>query len=274
VKEPFCDHLLIKTLLTSGASVLHNSGLSILHTIQILDIDTLQILYPHFRGHSVASEGFQRAWCEGRRPNVPNEEKVLLLLLEAGATGEYVNRALIDTAKTSSTSEVGKNFIKVLLDVGAADVNYNDAESLCAISAQGNVHVLPFLLARNPKRRSLVLAFPRIFESKADGHSVRAMVDAFRSVGFKPDPSDEQHLERPILWHLLKNYPNEKELLQHLINIGCQVNSTIRMPFLQLPSLETISLLCWAITYDEGVLSDDIIKVLIEAGGKLVHSYH
>jgi hypothetical protein len=231
------------------------------------DVETLRLLEPYFHGHSGVSEIFMTVWGNGKRANSHLEEAVLSLLLKAGATGECISMVLLETIKTVANTPAGFAFIANLLRAGS-DVNYNDGASLIEASTQGDLRVLKELLAYSPRRKNMTRAFPLAFRSGTDSRSIREIVVAFCSHPSAPDLTYEHPTYGPILWQLLQAYPDERELLQYLIDKKCSVDPVIKAALPLSPGEENVSLLCWALAKEQSVLDEDIIKILVAAGGK------
>ncbi|KAL2867713.1 uncharacterized protein BJX67DRAFT_76784 [Aspergillus lucknowensis] len=268
VTSPSPDRRLVQCLLKVNASVLYQGGESIIHTVMCNDVETLRLLEPHFRGHSGISEMFMTVWGNGKRPNSHVEEAVLSILLKAGATGECISMALLETTKTVSTTPAGFAFIANLLKAGA-DVNYNDGACLMEASTQGNLRVLKELLAYEPRRRNMTRAFPLIFKSGVDNRSLREIAVAFCSHQSAPDLMYEHPSYGPVLWQLLQSYPNERKLVQYLIGRGCPVDPTVKAALPLSPGEENVSLLCWALAKEKSALDEDVVGILIPAGANV-----
>ncbi|KAL3487475.1 hypothetical protein BJX62DRAFT_213517 [Aspergillus germanicus] len=268
VTAPSCDRRLAKCLLKANASVLYQGGESILHTVMCNDVETLRLLEPYFHGHSGISEIFMTVWGNGKRANSHLDEAVLSLLLKAGATGECISMALLETIKTVSNTPAGFAFIANLLKAGA-DVNYNDGASLMEASTRGDLRVLKELLAYSPRRKNMTRAFPLAFRSGTDSRSIREIVVAFCSQPSAPDLTYEHPTYGPILWQLLQAYPDERELLQYMIDKKCSVDPVIKAALPLSPGEENVSLLCWALAKGQSVLDEDVIKILVAAGANV-----
>ncbi|KAL4804657.1 hypothetical protein BDV18DRAFT_142308 [Aspergillus unguis] len=268
VHAPYPDGKLIQCLLKANASVFYHGGECIIHAVMINDVETLRILEPYFRGHSGISEIFMTVWGNGKRANSSQEEAVLSTLLSAGATGEPVSMALLESVKTVSNTPSGFTFIVNLLKAGA-DVNYSEGANLMEASTQGNVRVVKELLAHSPRRLVMTRAFPLVFESKVDGHRIREMAVAFCSHKSAPDLTYEHPTYGPILWRMLQTYPNEIELLQYLIDKGCTVDPILKATLPLYPAEESVSLLCWALAQAKGVVKEEVINILVAAGANV-----
>ncbi|KAL4861985.1 hypothetical protein BDV12DRAFT_179537 [Aspergillus spectabilis] len=268
VHAPSCDRKLVQCLLKSNASVFYQGGESILHTVMSNDIETLRLLEPHFHGHSGISEIFMTVWGNGKRANSHQEEVVLSVLIGAGASGEPISMALLESVKTVSSTPAGFAFIVNLLK-GGADVNYSEGASLMEASTQGNVRVIKELLAYGPRRTNMTRAFPLVFKSGVDSQTLREIAVAFCSHSFAPDLTYEHPSYGPILWQILRTYPNERELLQYLIDKGCTVDPTVKATLPLSPGEEIVSLLCWALAKEKSALKEDVIDVLVAAGARV-----
>jgi hypothetical protein len=170
------------------------------------DVDTLRILEPYLHGHSGMTEIFMTVWGNGKRANSQQEKDVLSILLAAGASGEPVSMALLESVRTVSSTEVGFSFIVNLLRAGA-DVNYDEGASLVEASMQGNTRLLKEVLAYGPQRVYMTRAFPLVFQSGVDGQGLREIAVAFCSHKSAPDLTYEHPTYGPILWQILKKYP-------------------------------------------------------------------
>ncbi|KAL4924790.1 uncharacterized protein BDV17DRAFT_202914 [Aspergillus undulatus] len=267
VHAPTCDRKLLQCLLKANASVFHQGGECILHSVMANDAETLRLLEPHFRGRDGVSEIFMTVWGNGKRANSQQEEAVLSVLLAAGATGEPVSMALLETIKTVASTPAGFAFIANLLKAGA-DVNYNEGASLIEAATRGNGRLIKELLVYGPRRTYMTIAFPLVFRSGIDAQTLSEIAVTFCSHMSAPDLTYEHPSCGPILWQLLQTYPNERELLQYLIGKGCTVDPMVRATLPLSPGEETVSLLCWAIANGKGV-KDDVIEILASAGANV-----
>ncbi|KAL5342243.1 hypothetical protein BJX70DRAFT_338994 [Aspergillus crustosus] len=265
IHAPSCDHKLLRCLLNANASVFYQGGESILHTVMSNDIETLRLLEPHFHGHSGISEIFMTVWGNGKRANSHQEEAVLSLLVSAGASGEPISMALLETVKTVSATPAGFAFIANLLKAGA-DVNYTEGACLVDAATRGDVRVVKELLAYGPRRTHMTRAFPLVFHSGVDKQSLRQLAVVFCSHPAAPDLTYEHPSYGPILWLILQTYPSERELLQYLIDKGAAVDPIVQSTLPLSPGEENVSLLCWALAQEKSALKDDVIDVLVAAG--------
>ncbi|KAJ0380611.1 hypothetical protein COL922a_013997, partial [Colletotrichum nupharicola] len=176
--------------------------------------------------------------------------------------------ALLETIKTVANTPAGFAFIINLLKAGA-DVNYNEGASLLEASTRGDLRVLKELLAYGPRRKNMTRAFPLAFRSGTDSRSIREIVVAFCSHPSAPDLTYEHPTHGPILWQLLQAYPDERELLQYLIDKKCSVDPVIKAALPLSPGEENVSLLCWALAKEQSVLDEDIIKILVASGANV-----
>ncbi|KAL4972508.1 hypothetical protein BDW66DRAFT_144053 [Aspergillus desertorum] len=268
VHAPHCDGKLIHCLLKAGAAVFYQGGGCILHLAMTNDVDTLRILEPYFRGQSGMSEIFMTVWGNGKRANSEQEKDVLSILLGAGASGEPVSMALLESVRTVSSTPVGFAFIVCLLKAGA-DVNYSEGACLMEASTQGNARLLIEILAYGPRRVYMTRAFPLVFQSGVDSQGLREIAVAFCSHTSAPDLTYMHPTCGPILWQMLQNYPNECELLQYLIDKGCTVDPIVKATLPLSPAQEDVTLLCWALSKEKGALKEDVIGILVAGGANV-----
>ncbi|KAL4947467.1 hypothetical protein BDW69DRAFT_114438 [Aspergillus filifer] len=268
---PTCDRKLLQCLLKANASVFHQGGECILHSVMANDVETLRLLEPHFRGRDGVTEIFMTVWGNGKRPSSQQEEAVLSLLLAAGATGEPVSMALLETINTAASTPAGFAFVQNLLKAGA-DVNYNDGASLVEAASQGNARLIRELLAWGPRRTYMTIAFPLVFLSGVNPKSLGEIAAAFCSHMSAPDLTFEHPKCGPLLWQVLQFYPNEIELLQYLIGKGATVDPMVRATLPLSPGEENVSLLCWALSKES--FRDDVIEILISAGANVNWQSH
>ncbi|KAL4905603.1 hypothetical protein BDW74DRAFT_152859 [Aspergillus multicolor] len=268
VHASYCDAKLMQCLLKAGASVFYQGGKCILHSVMINDVDTLLVLEPYFHGHSGMSEIFMTVWGNGKRANSQQEKEVLSILLAAGASGEPVSMALLESVKTVSNTPAGFAFIANLLKAGA-DVNYNEGAGLVEASKQGNVRLLKELLAYCPRRSHMTRAFPLVFKSGVDGQGLREIAVTFCSHTASPDLTYEHPTCGPLLWQMLQTYPSERQLLQYLVDKGCTVDPSVKATLPLSQGEEDVSLLCWALAKDKGALKEEVIDILVAGGAKV-----
>ncbi|BCS28238.1 uncharacterized protein APUU_61286S [Aspergillus puulaauensis] len=265
VHAPHCDHKLIQCLLKANASIFYQGGECILHAVMINDVETLRVLEPYFHGHSGVSEIFMTVWGNGKRANSHQEEAVLSVLVGAGASGEPVDMAVLESVKTVSTTPAGFAFIVNLLKAGA-DVNYCEGACLVEAATQANVRVIKELLAYGPRRANMSRAFPLVFRSGVDAQSLREIAVAFCSHSSAPDLTYDHPTCGPVLCLMLHTYPNERELLQYLIDKGSVVDPVVKATLPLSPSEEKVSMLCWALAQSKAALREDVVEILIKSG--------
>ncbi|KAF9891384.1 hypothetical protein FE257_004240 [Aspergillus nanangensis] len=260
VQEARCDYELLKLLLQANASVLYQEAECIYYAVMKNDLTALSILRPFFKGQSsVGSQVFQRAWENGARAG--SQQATLSLLLKSGAAGDCINIALVETIRTSASSPNRFSFILDLLSAGA-DVNYDHGASLMEACSQGDLRVLQELFAHSPLRSSTTSAFPLIFRSGVGSKTLQKLIVLCCSHAACPIPIVKTSHLRPILFLLLESYPKEKHLLEYLIDAGYPVDPIIHN------DTEDESLLCWALAQDKRTIPEDIIDVLLGAGGE------
>lgn len=98
---------------------------------------------------------------------------VIKELLNAGASGDAINQALITAVKLSPDPQAYK-VTQLLLDQGHADINFQEGKALQLMAASGAVDVLRLLLASEPTVVSVNAAFP--FSMEIQDASTRQVV--------------------------------------------------------------------------------------------------
>ncbi|KGO43337.1 hypothetical protein PEX1_051720 [Penicillium expansum] len=213
IQEPSCDHSLLKYLLRADASVSYQDGKCILHAVMKNDIKSLKLLQPYFTEPSaIVSRVFERAWKDGARAE--SHEAVLSLLLEEGATGEWLSVALVDTIEAYESATNDFLLIISLLKAGA-DVNYDNGASLVKAAAKGNVDILQRLFAYGPHSDHMTLAFPHIFASKGRYNISDEVFDVLLDGGANPNRKTTSGLTPLELAILLPRREVVASLLRH-----------------------------------------------------------
>ncbi len=269
-QEVPADRELIKMLLSFQA---FDEGQSMAHAASVLDLETLLLLIKSPKSHMFVSTAFQNAMTEGIPWKSERGLSVMELMLENGASGEVVGKALVDTVEkcTDVSSSLAGKFLDLLLRFNP-DVNHEGGVVLQRAARRGNLDLLERCLP-GATTDSKAMAFPYIFKSSSDETLLLQMIEAFNDsadrekgldTGFKhPDPTIE-----PVLFMALEMFPRKTQVLKALLDAGFNPDqwkmTEVDSDFV----VEPLTALCWAIYQPEKRISSANIELLVDSGGK------
>jgi ankyrin repeat protein len=264
------DRELIKLLLSFQT---FDEGQSMAHAASILDLETLTLLIGSPKSHMFISYAFEKAMADDIPWKSERGLSIMELMLENGASGEVVGKALVDTVEKCRDvdgSLAGK-FLDLLLRFNP-DVNHERGVVLQRAALRGNLDLLQKCLP-GATTDSKAMAFPYIFKSSSDDTLVLQMIEAFTEsadgeqgldTGFKhPDPSME-----PVLFMALEMFPRKTQVLKALLDAGFNPDQWKMTEVDSEFGVEPLTALCWAIYQPEKRISSANIELLVASGGK------
>lgn len=146
---------LVHLLLLNGASVNYHGGAVIKHSILEERKELLADLLKKSPTPLSLSNAVEAAMT---LEDLSAIYEVTEMLLAAGASGVAVAHALIEAVNLPPNSE-SYNIIQLLVERGAADINFDDGKAIQLTAGEGRIDVLQILLRRQPNPISLNAAF-------------------------------------------------------------------------------------------------------------------
>ena len=275
VNEDDPDERLIKLLLDCGASPLTNGCKALIDATQKVAASSLKLLLsgdiPEGDINRVFSLGFAaenlQAWF------TPEGLQVARMLLEKGAKGDALSGALILAMKHSDeeSADLAEQFVDVLVDHGA-DVNFENGEPLKEATSKANVNWTRKLLNCHPSAETLSLGFNHIFDtalSPDEAIKLFEMFTDYQDGEARMDVMAVNHGSEPVLVRAISQYPRSTEVLQTLLDAGFYYDqATFYRVHPVIEEQEEVTLLAWAIAQPQKKVSNALIEMLIERGGK------
>jgi ankyrin repeat protein len=273
-QETPADRELIKLLLSFQA---FDEGQCMAHAASVLDLETLTLLIESPKACMFISSAFQIAMTGDIPWKSERGLSVMELMLETGASGEAVGKALVDAVERCRNldSSLAGKFLALLLRFNP-DVNHERGIVLQRAALRGNLDLLQKCLPRATSD-SKAMAFPYIFKSSSDEALVLQMVEAFTESAsgeegleteFKhPDPTIQ-----PVLFMALEMFPRKTQVLKALLEAGFNPEQWKMTEVDSDFGVEPLTALCWALYQPEKRISSANIELLIDSGGKALHS--
>ncbi|XDG03871.1 hypothetical protein ABKA04_003486 [Annulohypoxylon sp. FPYF3050] len=191
---------------------------------------------------------------------------IVELLLEFGASGETVMLTLIRTIQAYVLGRCSEALVDLILDCGAADINYNKAEALKIAARAGNVSLLKKLAMRGATRETLTHAFAEVVAAEIEEEAVLSMIDVLdRDEVCRPDFSTVLPGRSPPIIECLITHPESVKLVKRLAQLGCDLEA--KCDTVVLRQVEPVGVLMWSLRADSPV-SSLAIKALINAKGE------
>lgn len=272
-KQPLSDREMIKLLLSQNV---FDTGQSLVHAAISLDLETLDLLASSPKASAYMSYAFKEALAVDALWQSPTGLRVLELMLEKGASGAAVDKALyvaVEKVKPEH-GDLSTQFVEILIK-HHADVNYERGLSLQKAALGLQVPLIRKLLPR-ATAESRAMAIPYLFLSSNDKDSLLVALNAFND---SPPPGGEsldptfKHPDTslpPMLFMALEKFPRDIQILKALLNTGYSPNQWELSAREAGTDLEPWPILCWALGQLQKKISSSTIEMLINEGGKLL----
>lgn len=274
-KEP--DLRLVKVLLAKGASPVWNGCESLIEVTQSMLPDVLAVFLEAQISEQDLSWTFRQVFTPASVDVwlSDNGHEAAKMLLAKGARGDGVAAALstaID-AYGSEKDQIARRFVELLT---CYDVNVDHDEGLVVQNAakRADSDLVRQLLSRKPNSRTVSMAFPYIFRADIAEDELLILINLFAEYHDGEERLDVMfaHPEcAPVLFQVISKYPRSVRVLEALLDAGFyhdQMTTGRIMPE-EIEEDEQISLLLWALLQPQKRVSDSIIELLIDRGGKV-----
>jgi hypothetical protein len=269
-QETPADRELIKLLLEFQV---FDEGQSMAHAASILDLETLKLLIDSPKALMFISSAFQNAMADDVPWRSERGLSVMELMLEKGARGDAVGKALVDAVERCRDldSSLAGKFLDLLLRFNP-DVNHDRGIVLQRAALRGNLDLLQRCLPRATSD-SKAMAFPYVFKSALDEDLVLQMIEAFTesTSGGEPLDTEFKHPDptlQPVLFMALDMFPRKTQVLKALLEAGFNPEQWKMTDVDSEFGVEPLTALCWAIYQPEKRISSANIELLVDSGGK------
>ncbi|KAH8890162.1 ankyrin [Thozetella sp. PMI_491] len=229
--EPYPDVELARVLLQAGADATLENGVCIKHAACNLDAKSLHVLTQFSeRNEAIFTQAFLGLVNRGKQWIAFEHLELVNLLLSYGASGDVVNRAMVDVVDQLAGNPAQRDLAEKLVDmliVSGADVNYEDGKVLGIAAGSGDAALLAQLLGQGATMESATFAFSTAIMAHHDEQQLLELIDVF--VDERTTTPDVRRplpgMLPPLL--LCLNYYGSVALLDRLWKLGCDLDSTI-----------------------------------------------
>ncbi|KAK5656725.1 hypothetical protein OQA88_4273 [Cercophora sp. LCS_1] len=233
---------LVEMLLDGGADALHQEGVCVKHASYNLNLDLIRVLSRHSgQSETVFTRALSCILSRGRQWIALEHLELIQILLRNGASGQVVDKAMVEMVDhvvgEESRRDLGKVFLNVLF-AEKADVNYENGKAVGIAAGRGDSLLLTYLLAHGATPTTASLALSAAMMAHHDEELLLQLVTALGKRRFRRVDVSEilPGKLNPILL-CLKSYPTSVALVDSLVAAGCSLQVTI--PF-QIYADETI----------------------------------
>lgn len=266
VQERSADIPNIKVLLQYGASAHYSNHQALISAAAKLNIALLRSLIEYVQNSSATSIVFEERLVVVSFWKSQSGLDIMELLLQNGAKGEPVNKALIFAVSDCDTETLAERFINLLLQWNT-DVNYQGGRALQLAARKGNFQILSKILGRHITAESVLMAFPFLFSSGVDESGLLSLTqlfvvhlgDSYHHPFTHPDIPD------PVS---IRYYPKSHKALESVLNAGFLVDQKMYHELGNEFGSNHITALFWTLCLPMGAVSESAIEVLIEHGGR------
>ena len=258
-------------LLEKGAS---GSGVhaALNHAAKALNFEALQLLATSVESPEVYTAALNEALNAGDHWLLPENLDVIELLLEHGAGGETLHLALLKALDSYANGGALEALVDLLLHY-KADVNYDSGQAVQLAASRGDIALLQKMMNSGATQESLSMAFTIAIASQGSEKQLLALIDVFlENPTVKPDTNFVYPSMDPPLLLALQLYPETVAIAKRMCDAGCNLEVEMQCSVYdnEIPELETVTPLAWALFQPEKMISDDVISALIESGGKRI----
>jgi ankyrin repeat protein len=233
------------------------------------NFEALQLLSTSIVSPEAYTVAFDEAMNYGDEWLWPENLDVIELLLQHGAGGETLHRALVEALDAYAGGNAPEALVDLLLHY-KADVNFDGGEAVQLAASSGNEALMKKLLGYGPTQESLSLAFSIAIASQHDEQRLIALINVLMQNSVKPDvnfvyPS----MDSPLIL-CLQLYPESPTLVQLMCDIGCNLETEIQCEVYddEIKEPETVTPLAWALFQPDNMISIDVITALLNSKGK------
>ncbi|KAK0720197.1 hypothetical protein B0H67DRAFT_486120 [Lasiosphaeris hirsuta] len=279
---------LVEVLLEAGAEATHEEGVCIKNAAYNFNLDLIRML-SRYSGHheAIFTQALLGIISRGRQWIAFENLEIVQLLLRHGASGQVVNKALVElvdhVACQDSQMDLGKAFLATLFGA-QADVNHDNGKAVGVAAGRGDPFLLSLLLSHGATSATASLALSISIMAHHKESLLLQLIAAFTNqrVGVLDVNHTIPGMLPPILM-CLKSYPDSVSLLDSLVNAGCQLEATVPSqvyaneimkdrdgrPISQGP--EPVSVLMWSLLQPGGI-RPSVLKRLISHGADVCYT--
>ncbi len=229
--EPYPDMTLARELLEAGAEATLENGVCIKHAACNLDARAVHVL-AEFSGHNEAifTQAFAGVISRGKDWIAFEHFELIQLLLCHGATGEVLDRAMVDTisqlAGNLAHRDLAEKIVNALIASGA-DVNYGGGKVIGIAASAGDSRLLELLLGQGATRETTTFAFSTAIMAHHEEATLVDLIGVFIDERTTiPDLNQSLPGMLPPLL-LCMNHYRSVSLLDCLWKLGCSLESTV-----------------------------------------------
>lgn len=223
---------------------------------------------------AVFNRAFRNLVAHSQDWHSPDDRNIWLIqsLLELGVNGEPVNLAFLKAVSAYCSGLATEELLDMLLDDGAADVNFQRGEALKIAIRAGNASLLIKLVSCGARKEALTHAFSEVIISPLGEDVALELIDvltAGKEPNNRPDFKATLRNQRPLIFDCLAVHPESAKLVSRLVQLGCDVDA--RYETRLYGGIESVTALAWSLTQCKGtipIVSSAAIGALIDSKGK------
>jgi len=239
------------------------------------DLDAVNLLCGAVSNPDIFTDAFQTVLYSEDHRSLSTALDVFEALIQYGPSIESLTMALVQALDELETKNASYALIDLLLYSGA-DVNMHDGLALATATFHGSAEFTRKLLQFGPSKEVVNRCFYQMLQAGHGEAITLELLEAFEScpadhLDVNIHPADEE----PAIFMSLMLYPKSVPIVEKMIALGASLETKIdtyiyeqwREDMLTTP--ETVNVLTWAITQrGEDTVSDEVIKMIIHAGGE------
>ena len=279
------DLALAQQLLRAGAEPALENGVCIKNAACTLNVDATQVL-ADFAGYNepMFTQAFAGVINSGRQWIAPEHLELVQVLLCHGASGNVVNRAMVEAVDYLAGNSAQKRTLEALVDMlvaSGADVNFESGKIVGIAASAGDGPLLAHLLGQGATTETATIAFSTAIMAHHEEEKLMDLVSVFADKR-TPSPDVNQPLPGmlpPLL--LCMNHYRSVALLDCLWKQGCNLEATV--PCKVYPDepadeqmgkvnfdKEPVTALMWALLQGQEKIGADIIRAAVDRGGRFL----
>ena len=287
VLEEDSDVDLAKMLLDAGAKPEHEDGACVKYAASSLNRDLLQLLSEYLgENPDIYGQAFSAIINRGKQWISLEHVEVVDILLQHRVSGFVAGRAIVEVVDHLACQSAQAGLAEVLvrkLFAAGVDVNYENGKAVSIAASRGDPFLLSLLLANGATSSSATLALTAAVMAHHDEELLLHLIDIFADQrSAVPDFNRSIPGMPPPIFQCLKAYGKSTAVLDHLVNAGCRLETTVPMQVfadvardrtndrVASSEMEPASVLMWTLLQKPGVISPAVIEALLSHGGKLL----
>ena len=265
----------MRELLTLGASVHHDDHGALDAATQLCHHNVLLLLLEYLTDASALSFVFRARLEESWSTLTEEMMKTMEILLEHGAKGEDVQKALLLALSESDKNPLAHSFAGILLNHDV-DVNYKQGRPLQIAAEIADLDFLSIMIAKGATPQSLGMAFPYIFkvQPRADEAIMLSLIRLFREhAGEQLGSAVHPIIFDPPVFMSIYNYPESSQVLEEVLDAGFAVDQKMWHYLPDIGNTE-ITPLYWALWEHERIVTEPVVYMLLKRGGMFSHAFN